>query len=207
MPPQSASDPGAYRPTPRTGRRWVAVAGALLVLVGAAAVAIYAGIYNIAADVPHTQPVYWLLETLRDRSVATRARNVAVPNDLEDANRVAKGAEQYAEMCSGCHLAPGMKRTEISRGLYPRAPELRRKSDLTAAEQFWIIKHGVKMTGMPAWGVTHDDELLWDVVAFLGKLPELTPEEYEALVKKAPKHEEMMQDMEMGAGHEHGDHP
>lgn len=207
MPPQSASDPGVYRPTPRTGRRWVAVAGALLVLVGAAAVAIYAGIYNIAADVPHTQPVYWLLETLRDRSVATRARNVAVPNDLEDANRVAKGAEQYAEMCSGCHLAPGMKRTEISRGLYPRAPELRRKSDLTAAEQFWIIKHGVKMTGMPAWGVTHDDELLWDVVAFLGKLPELTPEEYEALVKKAPKHEEMMQDMEMGAGHEHGDHP
>jgi mono/diheme cytochrome c family protein len=207
MPPQSASDPGVYRPTPRTGRRWVAVAGALLVLVGAAAVAIYAGIYNIAADVPHTQPVYWLLETLRDRSVATRARNVAVPNDLEDANRVARGAEQYAEMCSGCHLAPGMKRTEISRGLYPRAPELRRKSDLTAAEQFWIIKHGVKMTGMPAWGVTHDDELLWDVVAFLGKLPEVTPEEYEALVKKAPKHEEMMQDMEMGTGHEHGDHP
>jgi hypothetical protein len=89
MPPQSASDPGVYRPTPRTGRRCVAVAGALLVLVGAAAVAIYAGIYNIAADVPHTQPVYWLLETLRDRSVATRARNVAVPNDLEDANRVA----------------------------------------------------------------------------------------------------------------------
>jgi len=52
-------------------------------------------------------------------------------------------------MCSGCHLAPGMKRTEISRGLYPRAPELRHKTDLTPAEQFWIVKHGVKMTGMP----------------------------------------------------------
>jgi mono/diheme cytochrome c family protein len=206
MPPQSASDPACIVLPPQTGRRWLAVVGALLVLIGAA-VAIYAGIYNVAADVPHTQPVYWLLETVRDRSVAAHARNVAVPNDLEDANRVARGAGQYSEMCSGCHLAPGMKRTEISRGLYPRPPELRRKSDLTAAEQFWIIKHGLKMTGMPAWGVTHDDELLWDVVAFLGKVPELTPEEYEALVKNAPKHEEMMQDMEMGTGHERGDHP
>ena len=186
------------------GRRWALVAGALLVLVGAAAVVIYAGLYNIAADVPHTQPVYWLLETVRDRSVAARARDIVVPNDLDDANRISRGAGQYAEMCSGCHLAPGMKRTEISRGLYPRAPELRRKTDLTPAEQFWIVKHGVKMTGMPAWGVTHDDELLWDVVAFVRKLPELTPEQYEALVKNAPKHEELMQEMEMGRDHEHG---
>ena len=101
------------------GRRWALVAGALLVLVGAAAVGIYAGLYNIAADVPHTQPVYWLLETVRDRSVAARARDIIVPNDLDDANRISRGAGQYAEMCSGCHLAPGMKRTEISRGPIP----------------------------------------------------------------------------------------
>src|SRR5262245_63134567 len=81
-------------------------------------------------------------------------------------------------------LAPGMQRTEISRGLYPRAPELRRKSALTPAEQFWVVKHGLKMTGMPAWGVTHDDELLWDVVAFLQKLPELDADQYQALVRR-----------------------
>jgi len=57
------------------------------------------------------------------------------------------------------------------------------------------------MTGMPAWGVTHDDELLWDVVAFVRKLPELTPEQYETMVKNAPKHEELMEDMQMGSGH------
>ena len=119
--------------------------------------------------------------------MATRSRDIVVPNDLEDANRISKGASEYAEMCSGCHLAPGMERTEISRGLHPRAPELRRKTDLTPAEQFWIVKHGVKMTGMPAWGVTHNDELLWDVVAFVRKLPELTPEQYETLVKDAPE--------------------
>ena len=183
------------------GGRWALVIGALLVLVGAAAVGIYAGLYNIAADVPHTQPVYWLFDTVRERSIAVRARNIIVPNDLDNANRLSRGAGQYAEMCSGCHLAPGMKRTEISRGLYPRAPELRRKTDLTPAEQFWVIKHGVKMTGMPAWGVTHGDELLWDVVAFVRKLPELTPEQYDTLVKNAPKHEEIMQ--EMGSDHEH----
>ena len=189
------------------GRRWGLVAGTLLVLVVAAVGGIYAGLYNIAADVPHTQPVYWLLETARERSVIARARDIVVPKDLDDANRISKGAGEYAEMCSGCHLAPGIKRTEISQGLYPRAPELRRKTDLTPAEQFWIVKHGVKMTGMPAWGVTHEDELLWDVVAFVRKLPELTPEQYEALVKNAPKHEELMQGVEMGGDHEHhGEH-
>ena len=180
------------------GRRWGLLLGAL-VLVAVAASAIYSGLYNIAADVPHTQPVYWLIETVRNQSVAMRARDVIVPNDLNDANRISRGAGQYAEMCSSCHLAPGMERTEISQGLYPRAPELRRQTDLTPGEQFWIVKHGMKMTGMPAWGVTHQDELLWDVVAFVRKLPKLTPEQYETLVKNAPKHEEIMQDMEMGS--------
>ena len=183
------------------GRRWGLVAVALLVLVGAVAVAVYAGLYNVAADVPHTQPVYWLFESVRDRSIASRARDIVVPSDLSDPARISRGAGQYTEMCSVCHLAPGMERTEISRGLYPRPPELRRKTDLTAAEQFWIVKHGVKMTGMPAWGVTHSDELLWDVVALLRKLPELTKEQYEALVKSAPKHGEIMQEM---GGHQNG---
>ena len=58
-------------------------------LVGAAAaMAIYGGLYNIAADVPHPQPIYWLYETIRDRSVAARARDIVVPNDLDDANRI-----------------------------------------------------------------------------------------------------------------------
>jgi len=124
-------------------------------------------------------------------------------NDLKDPNRISRGAGQYADMCSGCHLAPGMKRTEISQGLYPRAPELRRTTTLTPEEQFWVVTHGIKMTGMPAWGVTHDDALLWDVVAFVRKLPELTPEQYKTLVKSAPKHEELMQKMEMGGEHQH----
>lgn len=189
------------------GRRLTLAACALLVLVVAAAIGIYAGLYNIAADVPHPQPIYWLLETVQEHSVEARVRDIVVPNDLKDPDRISRGAGEYADMCSGCHLAPGMKRTEISRGLYPRAPELRHQTTLTPAEQFWIVKHGVKMTGMPAWGVTHDDDLLWDVVAFVRKLPELTPEQYETMVKTAPKHEELMHEMQMGGEHkQNGEH-
>jgi hypothetical protein len=61
---------------------------------------------------------------------------------------------------------------------------------------------------MPAWGVSHDDELLWDLVAFLRKMPELTADQYQTLVRSAPKtHDEMMQEMEMGNDHGHGDQP
>ena len=190
----------------RVARPWLialCVAGAFLVAIGAVALGIYWGAYNVAADVPHTQPVFRLLEAVRDRSIAVRAAEVVVPSDLTDPGRIASGAGQYAEMCSSCHLAPGMERTEISRGLYPRAPELRRGSRSSAAEDFWVAKHGIKATGMPAWGVTHSDELLWDVVAFLRKLPELTADDYVALVRAAPTHDEMMEGMEMDG---HGGH-
>jgi mono/diheme cytochrome c family protein len=194
----------------RTATHWLIVtlaAGALLIAV-VAAVLVHMGSFDVAADKPHSQPVFWLMDTVRERSVAIRAAGITVPGDLTDAKRVASGAAQYDEMCSLCHLAPGMKRTEISRGLYPRAPELRRKSELTPAEQFWVVKHGLKMTGMPAWGVTHNDELLWDVVAFLRKLPELTADQYQTLVKSGPKsHDEMMHEMKMDDGQDHDDQP
>ncbi len=108
-------------------------------------------------------------------------------------------------MCIECHLAPGIDRPEISQGLYPRAPQLRQKSDLSPAEQFWIIKHGVKLTGMPAWGVTHDDDLLWDLVAFVRNLPDLTADQYKDLVEHAPKHDETMENMKnMDTGSDDG---
>ena len=74
------------------------------------------GLYDVAADAPHTQPVFWLMTTVRERSIAVRAAGVTVPGDLADPKRLASGAGQYAAMCSSCHLAPGMKRTKISLG-------------------------------------------------------------------------------------------
>jgi mono/diheme cytochrome c family protein len=174
---------------------FVAVLAALAAL-GAVAF-IYLGVYNIAADEPHTPAVYSVLERLRNQSIEAHARGISPPADLASAQRVSVGAGLYGEMCSGCHLGPGVEKSEMSQGLYPQAPELARIGQrLTPGQQFWIIKHGVKLSAMPAWGKTHPDPLIWDMVAFVRKLPGMTPEQYKALVASAPAdHDEMMKDM------------
>ncbi|MAC58401.1 MAG: cytochrome C [Novosphingobium sp.] len=199
-----SSKPHAQRQS-RKGA-WIAI-GILVLALVAGVTFIFSGIYNVAADDPHTRPVYWLLETARDRSVAAHARNVPPPPDLADPARIAAGAGLYAEMCAACHLAPGMERTEIAQGLYPAAPELARGNDLTPAEKFWVIKHGIKSTGMAAWGKTHNDTLIWNMVAFLQKLPGLSADQYQTLVKAAPEgHDEMMKEQDGGQDPAASDH-
>jgi len=169
----------------------------LVVIAAFAGLFVYAGVYNIGADAPHWRFVSDTLETLRDRSIAVSARGIVPPKDLDDPKRISAGAGLYNEMCTGCHLGPGLERSELSQGLYPTAPELARADDLSPAEQFWTIKHGVKLTAMPAWGKTHNDELIWDMVAFLRHLPKMSPARYKAAVASAPEdHDEMMKDMQ-----------
>ena len=171
----------------------------LIVIAAFGGIFIYAGIYNIGADDPHSRVVYNLLGKLREQSIASYSRGIQVPANLNDPKRIAAGAGLYTEMCTGCHLGPGLEKSEMSQGLYPPAPELAKVRDRTPEQQFWIIKHGVKLTAMPAWGKTHDDKLIWDMVAFIRQLPKMTPEQYKAAVASAPEdHEEMMKDMNMG---------
>ena len=97
---------------------------------------------------------------------------------------IATGAEHYAAMCTDCHLAPDKREdSDIRAGLYPKPPDLTKHIDATPPEMFWVIKHGIKMSGMPAWGKTHDDASIWGLVAFLQKLPELTPAQFRALAR------------------------
>lgn len=168
----------------------------LLLFAAAAGIFVYWGIYDIGADVPHSKLVFGVLDELRDRSIMHHSRGIAVPADLNDPKRIGAGAGLYNEMCTACHLGPGVERSELSQGLYPLAPELARGDDLTAAQQFWVIKHGVKLTAMPAWGKTHDDQLIWDMVAFIRQLPRMNAQQYRAAVASAPEsHEEMMEHM------------
>ncbi len=168
----------------------------LVILAGLSGVFIYAGVYNIGADEPHSKIVYAVLQELRENAIAHHSRNIAVPTDLNDPKRIEAGAGLYQEMCTGCHLGPGLERTEMSQGLYPAAPELARGDDLSPGEQFWTIKHGVKLSAMPAWGKTHNDELIWDMVAFIRQLPKMSPQQYKSAVASAPEdHEEMMKHM------------
>ena len=139
------------------------------------------GSFDVAADQPHSPLVTWLAQTTRERSIAKRLQGIEVP-DLGDAAMIASGANEYAQMCAGCHLGPGVVDNEFRRGLNPAAPELAKASPgagaAAAARQFWIVKHGISMTAMPAWGATHDDPTLWSIVAFLQRLPTLSAGQY-----------------------------
>ena len=159
-------------------------AAALLVIGGF----IWSGIYNIGADDAHSRPVYTLLQTMRDRSISTRARKLHPPPNLNDAARIRQGAGNYAAMCTGCHLAPGMKDTELSKGLYPTPPALAEVAVGNPAHHFLVIKHGIKASGMPAWGKSMEDEYIWGIVAFLQQLPKLEAAQYQALIATSGGH-------------------
>ena len=159
-------------------------------LAGTVAVAgvIYAGLINVGADDPHLDSVHAVLKLARERSIAVRAADIAVP-DLNDAELVRRGAGNYQSMCIGCHLAPGMADTELSQNLYPAPPNLAQLGvNGSPATTFWIIKHGIKATGMPAWGKSMGDEHIWGMVAFLQQLPSLDAAQYRALVAASDGH-------------------
>lgn len=165
----------------------------LAILIGlcTAATVMYSGIVNVAADEPHSDFVYWLLEETRENSIKTAAQDIEVP-DLSDPELLLTGGADYEYMCSSCHLKPGLKESDLSLGLYPVPPNLSALTEehdghehgdeaQAARRNFWIIKHGIKASGMPAWGKTHDDQRIWAMVAFIKQLPTLTPEQYQVL--------------------------
>jgi len=156
---------------------------------------VYSGLYPIGADDSHTRVVYWALETLRERSVANASKDIVVPA-LDDPKLLLAGGPDYNEMCASCHLKPGKSESDLSLGLSPEPPNLTisdgdHGDDHDGPEQrFWVIKHGIKASGMPAWGLTHDDQRIWAMVAFLQKLPELTPFQYQILTARTSSNEE-----------------
>ena len=146
----------------------------------------YSGLYDVAASTPERPLARWILTTVRDHSIDRQSAGIAVPR-LDDPKLVGEGFEHYHEMCTGCHLAPGMDSSEIRQGLNPQPPVLAELvPHRSPARLFWVIKNGVKMTGMPAWGASHSDEMIWAMVAFLERLPTMTPAQYQAMEKRLP---------------------
>lgn len=145
----------------------------------------YSGLYNVAATEPDGTALRWLAGTVRRHSIQARLGGITVP-PLTDPAMVEQGFDHYHGMCEGCHLAPGIESSELRAGLNPQPPLLYKTVPRSSpAELFWTVKNGIKMTGMPAWGVTHDDDKIWTIVAFLEQLPKMTPEQYQAMTKNA----------------------
>ena len=139
---------------------------------------IYSGAMNVAATNPDKGLVKWVLNETRDNSVKRHAKDVPTP-PLDDPAKIQSGFASLDRFCASCHGAPGRERAGFSRGLNPEPPSLVTVlDDWKPAELFWIIKNGIKMTGMPAFGIAHSDEELWGIAAFLRTLPDYTPEQY-----------------------------
>lgn len=157
----------------------------LALLIVAALGFIYSGLYDVAASTPDEGLIGWALETTQERSVHRRAEEIQPP-PLDDPAMINTGLIHYHEMCTVCHGAPGIKISEIGQGLNPTPPELAGEAgEEEAGEMFWVVKNGIKMTGMPSFGVTHSDQEIWAIVAFLKQMSDLSPEEYRKRVQEA----------------------
>jgi mono/diheme cytochrome c family protein len=163
----------------------IAVVG---IAFGGGLIYINSGSFDVAATSKDPGWLAWTMRTTREHSIERRAEDVEPPADnvLTDPNNIKAGFEHYDQMCVGCHLAPGFDSSDIREGLNPKPPQLaKRGKDLSPREAFWIIKHGIEMTGMPAWGPTHSDNKLWQLVAFVKKLPEISAADYKAMRQEA----------------------
>jgi mono/diheme cytochrome c family protein len=159
---------------------WLAILGVI-----AGVILMFSGVIDVAATTPHNPVTEFVLSTTMDNSVRYHAKGIEAP-PLDNHAMIQEGFSHYHEMCEACHLAPGIDPTEISQGLLPAPPDLKEAAEEWApAELFWVIKNGVKMTGMPAWGPTHSDDKLWAIVAFVKKLPETTAAQYAEMERAA----------------------
>jgi len=160
----------------------------LVVIAAAAAGFIFSGLYDVSASTPDRGLIRWALATTQRYSVHRAVEGikgkVKVP-DLEDPRLLRAGAVHYQRMCATCHGAPGVNISEIGQGLNPDPPELSGIGRDEPEETFWVVRNGIKMTGMPAFGVTHADDELWAVVAFVRKMGKLTPQQYQAMTQQA----------------------
>lgn len=178
-----------------TGTMRMIVLGILLALgIGMSTIAAiaYNGWLEVGADTPHYPLVVNAIAWVRERAIARQLLDITPPKDLESKERVRLGAGNYDAMCASCHLRPGLANSEIRQGLYPQPPSLTAKPENGEANperRFWIIKHGIKASGKPAWskgGITDED--IWNLVAFIDRLPAMTANQYRGLVDGGPGH-------------------
>ena len=166
--------------------RWAGGVLLLLLLAGAGGVAfIYSGFYDVAATRQHTRPVYWVTDTVMRHAIARRAAGTEIP-ELDDPARALRGLRLYREHCLQCHGAPGVAPEPFALGMMPVPANLVETARRwPTANLHWVIAYGVKMTGMPAWKYRLSDNDIWDVVAFVERMAQLTPNEYAALAGQA----------------------
>lgn len=163
-----------------------AALGALVGVVGALAVG-WSGLVSIAASSGHFGPVSWFLHWTMQNAVDTQSLGIEVPADIDlaDPALVQRAAGHFASGCAACHGAPGEEQSPVVHAMMPPPPRLEDRvgygDKWKDRELFWIVQHGVKYSGMPAWVSQNRPDEVWAMVAFLRAYPDMTPERYGAL--------------------------
>lgn len=170
-----------WTPGLRTAALW-SLAAAVLVIVAGVLVT-WSGVYSVAASEGHWAVTRSFLEFAMRSSVRTHSLGIAAPR-LDDSDLIRLGAGHFDIGCAPCHGAPGAPASPIVRQMLPAPPALSEAArHWSPRELFWIVKNGLKYTGMPAWVAPHRDDEVWAIVAFLLRLPEMDAAAYGALVR------------------------
>jgi len=180
--------------------RWIARLFAvllLLVIVGAIWAVVGVTRRGISARDQPTAVEVSLAGGLRRLAIPAHQRNLRNPAPADDA-ALKEGMEHFADHCALCHGNDG-KGSMMGRNMYPKAPDMTSAGtqSLTDGEIFYIIKNGVRLTGMPAWGGEgHGEQDDWHLVQFIRHLPKITPEELHAMEELNPKSKHDMNEEE-----------
>ena len=170
----------------KTAHTVLVIVAVLAVLLAAAAAFVASGVYNVAATRQHTPPLYHLMYFAMRQSVKAHAAGILAPQ-LADVARADRGFPLFRAHCVQCHGAPGTPPDAVAFGLLPLPPNLAEVARTwPPAELYWVVANGIKMTAMPAWRYRLSDAEIWDIVAFIKRLPAYSPQEYQALARSLP---------------------
>ncbi len=173
-----------YGPPQRAG--WNRFFKRLAMLVPVLAVGgfllVASGIVPIKASSGHWGITAWFLDYAKSRSVATHSMGISPP-PLDDRALIVRGAGHFETGCRPCHGSVSGEQPRVPAAMTPDPPYLPDRMERWDPEElFYIVKHGIKFTGMPAWPALERDDEVWAVVAFLRRLTDLNAEQYRDLV-------------------------
>lgn len=176
----------------RAGFGWggffTGVIATFLALVIIAAIVVLGGLYPVAATKGDPYGIAWLLNTSMEHGVKQSAEGLEQPK--LSAGDIREGGGHFKGMCQQCHGGPGVEPEEFATAMNPQPPDLSKEvHEWTVPQVFWIAKHGIKMSGMPAFGKVDEDRELWKIAGFVKQLPKVSASEY-AAIPNAHEHEE-----------------
>lgn len=164
---------------------WKRAVVTLATLGAAVMLYLWAGGFNVAATSGHWKATEWFLHWVMRSSVRTRAALTAPENPIAD-QQLVSAAGHFAAACASCHGAPGRRPSPVMQHATPPAPNLGVNATHWNDKQlFWILEHGVKYSGMPAWGAPDRPDEIRRMVAFVRRLPKMSPAEYRTLTEQA----------------------